>query len=287
MDCFELQWNDFHDNFSSSFKDLREEGELCDITLACDDDQIEAHKIILSASSSFFKSVIKRNPHVHPLLYLKGVRITELKSLLDFIYLGKTKVDQKHVQSFLALGEELGVKGLVRSKEIEDPRLASSEEITVEEAMNENFEIIDIKMEKVKKSDDVDTLIDFEETVVEEVENVDEVLQKFISEKQSMDVSVDCNDDSVNKTNYFTMDADVDEQIQSFLKRAKNSEGKIGCQCSECNKYSKTKSNMRMHVETHLEGLSFACKYCGKVCKTRNSRNKHMYTSQQCKSKRN
>ena len=55
MGEFELQWNDFQDSLSSSFKELRDDGDLFDITLACDDGQLEAHKTILSASSTFFK----------------------------------------------------------------------------------------------------------------------------------------------------------------------------------------------------------------------------------------
>merc|ERR1740137_486013 len=118
MGSFELKWSDFGDNLASSFKDLREDGDLLDVTLVCDDDQLEAHKIILSASSVFFKSVIKRNPHAHPLIYLKGVKIEDMRALIDFMYLGQTKVCQEDVQTFLLLGEELGVKALARNKKI-------------------------------------------------------------------------------------------------------------------------------------------------------------------------
>jgi len=82
-----------------------------------------------------------------------------------------------------------------------------------------------------------------------------------------------------------TQSADVDVQIESYLVKGTNSEGKSGWQCIECNKYSKTKANLRKHVEIHLE-LSFACKYCEKVYKTRNSLNLHMYTSKPCRNKR-
>ena len=35
---------------------------------------------------------------------------------MDFIYLGKTRIAQDKVETFLKLGEELGVKGLVRNQ---------------------------------------------------------------------------------------------------------------------------------------------------------------------------
>eukprot|EP00092_Neocalanus_flemingeri_P019672 GFUD01021306.1.p1 GENE.GFUD01021306.1~~GFUD01021306.1.p1 ORF type:complete len:177 (+),score=48.53 GFUD01021306.1:16-546(+) len=133
MDKYELKSTEFGDNLSSYFRNLREEGDLFDITLACDDDQLEAHKIILSASSVFFKSVIKRNPHRHPLLYLKGVKIDDLRSLLDFMYLGKTKVAQDHLETFLTLGKELGVKGLDRDEQTLDTEKTINEEPNVDE----------------------------------------------------------------------------------------------------------------------------------------------------------
>ena len=47
---FCLKWNDFETNISLSFRELREEKDFFDVTLACDDDnQIHAHKVILSA----------------------------------------------------------------------------------------------------------------------------------------------------------------------------------------------------------------------------------------------
>ena len=73
-DKYCLRWNDFETNVSHAFNELRQEKELLDVTLACEEDQVMAHKVILSACSSFFRSILKRNPHQHPLLYLKGVR---------------------------------------------------------------------------------------------------------------------------------------------------------------------------------------------------------------------
>ena len=107
----ELQWYDFQDNLATCFKDLREEGDLFDVTLACDDEQLEAHKVILQSSSAFFKSIIKRNPHIHPLIYLKGVKIEDLTSLLDFMYLGKTRIAQDKVGDILEIGRGAWCQG--------------------------------------------------------------------------------------------------------------------------------------------------------------------------------
>ena len=79
-----LQWNDFKDNVSSSFGGLREDKDLTDVTLACEDGQhVEAHKVILAASSPFFKEILKRNKHPHPLIYMRGLKSEDLLAIID------------------------------------------------------------------------------------------------------------------------------------------------------------------------------------------------------------
>jgi len=112
---FCLRWNDFESNISVAFRELREEKDFFDVTLACDDNQVQAHKVILSACSPFFRNVLRKNPHQHPLLYLKGVKYQELLSVLNFMYQGEVNVAQEELNSFLAVAEELRVKGLTQS----------------------------------------------------------------------------------------------------------------------------------------------------------------------------
>jgi len=113
---FCLRWNDFETNISVAFRELRDDKDFFDVTLACDDEQIQAHKVILSACSPFFRNVLRRNPHQHPLLYLKGVKYTDLQSVLNFMYHGEVNVAQEELNSFLAVAEDLRVKGLTQNQ---------------------------------------------------------------------------------------------------------------------------------------------------------------------------
>jgi len=112
---FCLRWNDFENNISGAFKELREDKDFFDVTLACDDDQMQAHKVILSACSPFFRGILRRNKHEHPLLYLKGVKYADLVSVLNFMYHGEVNVAQEELNSFLAVAEDLKVKGLTQN----------------------------------------------------------------------------------------------------------------------------------------------------------------------------
>ena len=111
---FCLKWNDFEHNVSSSFNDIREEKDFFDVTLVCDNNQIEAHKVIIGACSPFFRTILRRNPHQHPLLYLKGVLYDDLVSVLNFMYRGEVNIAQEQLNSFLAVAEDLQVKGLTQ-----------------------------------------------------------------------------------------------------------------------------------------------------------------------------
>ena len=70
-----LQWNDFKENVTSSMGSLRGDSDFADVTLACEDgNQMEAHKVILAASSPLFQALLNQNKHSHPMIYMAGVR---------------------------------------------------------------------------------------------------------------------------------------------------------------------------------------------------------------------
>ena len=69
-----LKWNDFQENVNTAFGSLRQDKDFTDVTLACGDgQQIEAHKVILAASSPFFQNLLNKNTKKqhHPLVYMK------------------------------------------------------------------------------------------------------------------------------------------------------------------------------------------------------------------------
>ena len=130
---FCLKWEDFQKNIVGNFKDLREGPDFTDVTLACDDQQVEAHKVILSASSPFFQNILKINKHPHPLIYMRGLKYKDLVSIVDFIYHGEVNIHQEDLNTFLDLATEMELKGLAGS---------SSDEAT------EDFKQHNLMMEK-------------------------------------------------------------------------------------------------------------------------------------------
>ena len=111
---FCLRWNDFESNVSTAFRDIREEKDFFDVTLACDDSQVEAHKVILAACSPWFRNILRRNPHQHPLLYLKGVKYKELVCVLNFMYQGRSTWPKRSSTASSRLPRSSGSRGSLR-----------------------------------------------------------------------------------------------------------------------------------------------------------------------------
>ena len=87
-----LKWNDFEKNLSDGLKALKVDNTFCDVTLVCEESQLEAHRVVLSVCSNFFQNVLTKNSHSHPLLYLKVVKMSDMESIVHFAYNGETNV---------------------------------------------------------------------------------------------------------------------------------------------------------------------------------------------------
>ena len=82
MENYNLMWGDFTSNLSLTVKDLRNDADFLDVSIACEDDTIDAHKVILSAASPFFRNILRKNKHPHPYIYLNGVKLKDMKNLI-------------------------------------------------------------------------------------------------------------------------------------------------------------------------------------------------------------
>ena len=113
-----LKWNDFQDNLMASFGQMRGDQDFSDVTLACDNQEFEAHKFILASCSPIFKQILRKTKkHQHPLIFMRGLRSRDLEAVVNFIYFGEANIFQTDLDNFLAIAEELKLKGLVGNDE--------------------------------------------------------------------------------------------------------------------------------------------------------------------------
>ena len=113
---FQLRWGEFEDTVTAGLRGLRAAGELQDVTLVvADGSSLPAHRAVLASCSPFFRRVLTSCAHHAPLLFLRGVPRQELQALLDFMYQGEVSIGQDRLATFLAVAEDLQVKGLTNS----------------------------------------------------------------------------------------------------------------------------------------------------------------------------
>lgn len=111
---FSLKWNDFHSNVTKSFALIRNEEYLEDVTLVSDDDfQVKAHKLILSASSSYFKKIFMKNIQSNIILCLEGTTKRDLQNILDYIYHGEVQIFHEDLDRLLTIAQRLKLEGLL------------------------------------------------------------------------------------------------------------------------------------------------------------------------------
>ena len=72
----ELRWEHFETNAPNTFRNLWNDKDFADVTLATvDDQQIRAHKVILSSCSQFFRNIFLKNPHKKSVTLPKGYQV--------------------------------------------------------------------------------------------------------------------------------------------------------------------------------------------------------------------
>ena len=107
---FRLAWKTFTSHGLDLLRNLLETQEFSDVTLVSDDQHhYKVHRFILSACSTFFKSVLNNNPP-NTLIYLRGIYQKELEPILQFIYLGEATFYHERINEFLHVAKDLGIK---------------------------------------------------------------------------------------------------------------------------------------------------------------------------------
>ena len=235
---FCLKWNDFQTNVSNTFRKLRTSEHFYDVTLVSDDQQqVQAHKVVLSSSSEYFKNILTSNKHSHPMLCLSGVNKEDLKNVLDFIYNGEIQICQDNLDTFLDIAQRFQLEGLIRGNE--------------ERNETEHFEY---KHEGFQEHGKVDPgVMDIAtESHINPVKT-----QKIIAMESS-------NFDNIEE---------IDRTIDGMMEKV---DGTRQRRCIPCGKISSTLQHAKEHAEIHIDGLSFPCQYCNKSFRSRHSLRIHV-----------
>ncbi|KAI1307659.1 Protein bric-a-brac 2 [Halotydeus destructor] len=107
-----LKWNNHEQSVIQCLYEQYEQEIAVDVTLACEGQQLKAHKCILMSCSPYFHLLLSSNPCKHPIIILKDVRFADLKALIEFMYRGEVTVGHDQLPSLLKTATTLQVKQL-------------------------------------------------------------------------------------------------------------------------------------------------------------------------------
>ena len=234
-----LQWNDFKDNVNFAFETLRKDSDFTDVTLACEDGQLEAHKVILAASSPFYRNIFKRNKHAHPLIFMRNVKFVDLEAIIDFLYCGETNVFQQNLDSFLALAEDLQLKGLMGGQADNQQEIDNS-------------------------------------SASRQIKREPKTLQSSKASHKSKENGL-VGGPIATMTNNSVHE--LESTVKSMMTRTdRRFEGKGGgwvYSCNICGKEGQS-MNLQHHIESnHVKGISLPCGLCEKTYRSRNALQNH------------
>merc|ERR1712179_116442 len=266
LEPYVLNWGDHEQVRASSLQSLWKKQDFLDVTIACDDDQIEAHKVVLSAASPFFQNILKRNPHSHPLIYLRGTTKKDMEAILEFIYSGTTKVIQEDLEHFIELAKSLHVNGLceydIASTEDNYVEFPTSGEIIA--GKNKENEPSGKKSMGQKKRRKKSTK---EETVVKDIDEIAGL--KYESANSMSDMAINTflepekseENPELEKNDFMnTSNAEFDEKVLELVEKSE-----IGWKCRQCPYERKVSGHVNEHVEMHITGFLLSCNLCDRT----------------------
>lgn len=261
-----VSYDEFHENIGSSLLALQKCSTLVDITLACQDGQVPAHRVILAASSQFFQSVLNEVSSKDLVIYLKGVKVKYLTYLIEFIYNGNVDVPPNDLHKFLELGQELKVKGLAKKnsklKHNKEPlNVLKSETPEVPTVLKE------LESEVIPPEDPFDPLQD--DAIYYEDYNINSYTNLYQVDPELGDVAT-VRERLLDPSSNLTFSQDKLDQsrflshLLSIMQKT-SLKGPKGFQwsCLVCGKVYPQRNHLQEHVESkHVKGVIHTCSLC-------------------------
>merc|ERR1719222_1444621 len=178
--------------------------------------------------------------HSHPLIFMRGMKSEDLVAIIDFLYCGEANVYQENLDSFLAIAEELQLKGLMGAR---------NDEKLEEKELDKN----PASKNPAHKS---------------EPKVLESLMHNDIESVQT-----------VALTSHFSggLIQELDRTVKSMMKKnnQKGTTWKNGFCCNVCGKEGQS-MNVQHHIESnHLEGISLPCNLCEKTYRSRTSLQNH------------
>ncbi|CAH0564848.1 unnamed protein product [Brassicogethes aeneus] len=98
---------------------LLEEEELTDVTLHCRDGTIKAHKLMLAASSPYFRRILVEHNKENVALIMHGISREKLRKIIEVIYYGSAEIQGESADAMCDLIDEFDLNGVMVTESTE------------------------------------------------------------------------------------------------------------------------------------------------------------------------
>ena len=264
-------------NLASSLNNLFADKSSADVTLVSDDQmQILAHKSILSASSPVLKNLLLQNPHPHPLIFLYGVKYSELCSILQLMYFGETAVHADRINQFLSKARDLQIKQVAEGNKIEQ----GSEERTLSTNMG--------KISNTQAKDKVPLENTGDDMIANNDVTTGPELDKLFHKCETCSLVFVTKNSLLGHiqsihggagARYSCDQCDYYGKRKYGLKQHKNARHKVTSDntekymCDTCGTHFASNKNLVRHIQSKHEGVQYSCK----ICEYRTNRRYELY----------
>ena len=246
---FSMLWPSYEDHLLEMMQFLLNSNEYGDVTLVCEDKKLfTAHKVILCASSKMFKTLLSKNSEENLLIYFDGIQSHQMKSILHYIYLGQTELDEENFITFM--------------------KLAKSLELEVVDEFNQYLELLSNKKDSLK------------ENIFQKIEDTED--SEFPVNFASHEINVDLESFIMNYVNSGQREkrrkrnkiikersdincAQCGKQYlnsRNLKRHIEVSHDKVKYKCPHCEKEYGEESKVKRHVLTIHESVKYSCDQC-------------------------
>jgi len=114
-------WVEHSSYFFSRITALRHSDLLTDVTITCGDKAFKAHRLVLCASSEYFRKILVNNIEKSAYVHIMGVSPIYIQNILQYLYTGQIEIAPSDVEPFLKVANELKICGLSKEESATTP----------------------------------------------------------------------------------------------------------------------------------------------------------------------
>ncbi|CAL8105558.1 unnamed protein product [Orchesella dallaii] len=123
---YRIAWKVLRPSLISSFAQYFQDQLFTDMTISCEGERIQCHRILLAACSPVFEEMLKRIDATGTPSVIEGFEFSQIKQVLEFMYMGKVDVRPEDLAEFIRAAKMLQVKGLLADDHDEDDAMSTS-----------------------------------------------------------------------------------------------------------------------------------------------------------------